>query len=89
MPVPISSIVQPDYSRMAELNMLIQTEERLARESRDERGRPRCQYPGKIRNWLKFCRKCGVDISRYSAYVRLCKKCNADLARFGAGGGAQ
>jgi hypothetical protein len=106
MPVPISSIVEPDYLRMAELNRLIELEDlilppetsscELARnevaapsmpgvDHQRIGSRPPCQYPGKKAAWLKFCRKCGVDISGYAAYVRLCKTCNAHLARFGAG----
>jgi hypothetical protein len=27
------------------------------------------------RNWLKFCRKCGADISKSELFERLCEKC--------------
>ena len=68
--------LQAGALRLQELNALIQIEEG---DEPKQTGRLRCRHPEekKRRNWLKFCRKCGVDISKASAYVRLCGKCEA------------
>lgn len=80
MPVPIRPITSPDFSRMAELNRILSLAPLAGVESGESLpGRPRCQYPVKRANWLKFCRKCGVDISKASAYVRLCGKCEQEF----------
>ena len=35
----------------------------------------RGRHPSKRVNWLKFCRRCGADISKSARGVRLCGDC--------------
>lgn len=62
------------YRHMAYLDRLIAMESVAGR------------HPSKRANWLKFCSRCGSDISSSPRCVRECSSCNSQEAARRAGG---